>query len=256
MKKILVIGELCIDKFVYGEVKRLSPEAPVPVFNPIVTEENIGMAGNVVENIKELHSNCEVLHWHQSENIIKTRYVDSKSNHMFIRIDDENVPCDKINFLTPDQRKTISESDAVIISDYDKGFITKDLIKNIAAISKLTILDSKKILDYSTISDVNFVKLNQTEYENNQVLCDGFKEKFIITKGKDGAVYNETIYESPNPQQTIDVSGAGDTFVSSFTLKFLETESISESILFANEVCSDVVGKKGVSKPDKKFKLH
>ena len=48
MKKILVIGELCIDKFVYGEVKRLSPEAPVPVFNPIVTEENRGMAGNVL----------------------------------------------------------------------------------------------------------------------------------------------------------------------------------------------------------------
>ena len=209
MKKILVIGELCIDKFVYGEVKRLSPEAPVPVFNPIVTEENRGMAGNVVENIKELHSNCEVLHWHQSENIIKTRYVDSKSNHMFIRIDDENVPCDKINFLTPDQRKTISESDAVIISDYDKGFITKDLIKNIAAISKLTILDSKKILDYSTISDVNFVKLNQTEYENNKDLCDSFKEKFIITKGKDGASWNGQEYESPNPQQTIDVRWCG-----------------------------------------------
>ena len=256
MKKILVIGELCIDKFVYGEVKRLSPEAPVPVFNPLVTEENKGMAGNVVENIKELHSNCEVLHWHQSENIVKTRYVDSKSNHMFIRIDDENIPCDKINFLTPDQRKTISESDAVIISDYDKGFITKDLIKNIAAISKLTILDSKKILDYSTISDVNFVKLNQTEYENNKDLCDSFKEKFIITKGKDGASWNGQEYESPNPQQTIDVSGAGDTFVSSFTLKYLIGESINESILFANEVCSDVVGKKGVSKPDKKFRLH
>ena len=255
MKKILVIGELCIDRFVYGEVKRLSPEAPVPVFNPKDIIENKGMAGNVVENLNSLYSDSEVLHWHQNDNIIKTRYVDYKSNHMFIRIDDEKIPCDKINFLTPEQRKTISESDAVIISDYDKGLISKDLIKNIASISKLTILDSRKILDYSTISDVDYVKLNQTEYENNRELCDGFKEKFIITKGKDGAEYNGIMYESPNPQQTIDVSGAGDTFVSSFTLKFLLTNSVSESIIFANEVCSDVVGKKGVSKPDDRYKL-
>jgi len=255
MKKILVIGELCIDKFVYGEVKRLSPEAPVPVFNPIKNVENKGMAGNVVENIKSLYGDCEVLHWHQNDNIVKTRYVDSKSNHMFIRVDDEKTPCDKIGFLTPEQRKTISESDAVIISDYDKGLISNDLIKNIASISKLTILDSKKILDYSTISDVNFVKLNQTEYENNKDLCDSFKEKFIITKGKDGASWNGQEYESPNPQQTIDVSGAGDTFVSSFTLKYLITDSINESILFANEVCSDVVSKKGVSNPDERFRL-
>lgn len=255
MKKILVIGELCIDKFIYGEVKRLSPEAPVPVFNPLLVEENKGMAGNVVENIKELCDECDILHWHQNDNIIKTRFVDHKSNHMFIRIDDEKIPCDKIHYLTPDQRRTISESDVVIISDYDKGFISKDLIKNIASISKLTILDSKKLLDYDTISDVDFVKLNQTEYENNKDLCNGFGEKFIITKGKDGAIYNGKIYESPNPQQTIDVSGAGDTFVASFTLKYLKTNSVEESILFANEACSDVVSKKGVSKPDKKFKL-
>ena len=62
MKKILVIGELCIDKFVYGDVKRLSPEAPVPVFNPVNTVENKGMAGNVVENIEVLCEDCEVLH--------------------------------------------------------------------------------------------------------------------------------------------------------------------------------------------------
>ena len=50
--KITVIGELCEDIFVYGETKRLSPEAPVPVFNPFYTDKNPGMAGNVVENLK------------------------------------------------------------------------------------------------------------------------------------------------------------------------------------------------------------
>lgn len=256
MKKILVIGEFCIDRFVYGDVKRLSPEAPVPVFNEIKTVENNGMTGNVVENIKSLYEDCEIIHWHQPDKIIKTRYVDLKSNHMFIRIDDEKIPCDKILYLTPEQRRTISESDAVIISDYDKGFISNDVIKNIAAIAKLTILDSKKILDYSTISEVNYVKLNYSEYLNNKELCDSFKEKFIITKGKDGASFNGVDYESDNPQQTIDVSGAGDTFMASFLIKLLTTDSVEESIKFANDVCADVVNKKGVSTPDDKFKLR
>ena len=57
------------------------------------------MAGNVVENVKSLYGDCEVLHWYQNENIIKSRYVDYKSNHMFISIDDENIPCDKITIL-------------------------------------------------------------------------------------------------------------------------------------------------------------
>ena len=52
MVKILVIGELCVDRFVYCEIKRLCPEAPVPVLNPVYTTTNDGMAGNVVENLK------------------------------------------------------------------------------------------------------------------------------------------------------------------------------------------------------------
>lgn len=255
MMKILVIGELCIDRFIYGSVKRLSAEAPVPVFNELETIENNGMAGNVVENIKSLYDDCDIIHWHQPDKIVKSRYVDLKSNHMFIRIDDEKIPCDKIVYLTPEQRRTISESDVVIISDYDKGYLTKDIIKNIAAISKLTVLDSKKVLDYSIISDIDYVKLNYNEYLNNKELCDSFKEKFIITKGKDGASFNGVEYNSDNPQQTIDVSGAGDTFMASFVIKLLTTNLVEESIKYANMVCADVVNKKGVSVPDGKFKL-
>lgn len=255
MKKILVIGELCIDRFIYGQTKRLSPEAPVPVFNPTKVIENNGMAGNVVKNIESLFKDCEVLHWHQKEKIIKSRYVDTRSNHMFIRVDEENLPCDKLTYLTPDQRKTIIESDIVLISDYDKGFLTHDMIKTIASISKKSILDSKKVLNYSTICDIDFVKINQLEYENNKDLCESFSEKFILTKGKEGAQHNGKLYESKNPQQTIDVSGAGDTFMASFALKLLLTNSVSESIEYANLVCSDVVSRKGVSTPLGKFEL-
>ena len=253
--KILVIGELCIDRFIYGVVKRLSPEAPVPVLNPVRTVENRGMAGNVVENIKSLYGDCEIIHWHQKENMVKTRYVDNKTNHMFIRVDDEKVPCQSLTFLSPDQKKTIAESDAVIISDYDKGYLSEYVIQNISNSSKLTILDSKRILNKEIIDDIDFIKLNYSEFLNNKNLCEKYPNKFIITKGEDGAEYNGKQYKSPSPQQTIDVSGAGDTFVSAFTVKYLLSKSVSESIEYANLVCSDVVNKKGVSIPDEKFRL-
>jgi sugar/nucleoside kinase (ribokinase family) len=78
-------------------------------------------------------------------------------------------------------------------------------------------------------------------------------EIFIQTLRLKGAKHLDKMYPSTNPQETIDVSGAGDTFVSAFSLMYLKNNNISESITFANEVCSDVVNKKGVSLPDTKF---
>jgi len=130
--KILVVGELCIDRFVYGEVNRLCPEAPVPVINPIEVKKNKGMAGNVVENLKALHDDIEVLHWHQKNDIVKTRYVDKKTNQMLLRVDEENLNGTPIMYLTSEQRNTISESDIVIISDYKKGYLSNSSIKAIA----------------------------------------------------------------------------------------------------------------------------
>ena len=54
--KILVIGDSCTDVFVYGNITRLTPEAPVPVFNPIIQKENDGMAQNVSNNVEALDS--------------------------------------------------------------------------------------------------------------------------------------------------------------------------------------------------------
>ena len=86
--KVLVIGESCTDKFIYCNVARLSPEAPIPVLNPIETIINRGMAANVVANVKALKPNASVTCLTTYSNVTKTRYVDSKSNHMFIRVDE------------------------------------------------------------------------------------------------------------------------------------------------------------------------
>jgi sugar/nucleoside kinase (ribokinase family) len=64
-----------------------------------------------------------------------------------------------------------------------------------------------------------------------------------------GAKHNDTIFPSPSPKQTIDVSGAGDTFTAFFSLKYFETKNIAESITFANQMASIVVSKRGVTTP-------
>jgi D-beta-D-heptose 7-phosphate kinase/D-beta-D-heptose 1-phosphate adenosyltransferase len=151
--------------------------------------------------------------------------------------------------ISPSNMEKIETYDCVIISDYDKGFLPKKMIEKISYVSKLSILDSKKKLDFETIQNCTFVKLNETEYNNNRELVDNNLEKFIITLGQKGCMYNQVVYPSPNPKTTIDVSGAGDTFVASFALKYLETNDIVTSINFANEMSSIVVSKKGVATP-------
>jgi bifunctional ADP-heptose synthase (sugar kinase/adenylyltransferase) len=172
-----------------------------------------------------------------------------------LRVDEgETSPIENLSFLSPEKKHTISESDIVIISDYNKGFLDNKIISQISELSKLIIMDSKKIFDLEIIDNINFIKVNELEYQNNKEIVDNHKEKFIITLGSKGVKYNGIIYPSKKPQETIDVSGAGDTFVSAFSLKFLLSNNVIDSIEFANEVCSDVVSKKGVAIPDESFK--
>lgn len=249
MDKILVIGEICTDEFIYGDVPRICPESPVPIFVPKERRENLGMGGNVVNNLKSIDKNCEVIHWHQAVPIRKTRLVEKKSNQMLVRIDEGDDKCDSIQHLSIPMIKAIGDSDIVIISDYHKGFLSDDNIMEISKYSKLTILDSKRPLSEKLISNIDFIKLNKHEWEKNYKIVELYKDKFFITLGYEGVKHLDKIYPSPRPLETIDVSGAGDTFVAAFTIKYLETKTISTSLEFANEMASIVVAKKGVSTP-------
>jgi bifunctional ADP-heptose synthase (sugar kinase/adenylyltransferase) len=244
--EITVIGELCDDVFVYGETKRLSPEAPVPVFNPLHTEINPGMAGNVVENLRALNKDIKINFIHQKSPITKTRYVDDKSNHMFIRVDIENDIDELV--MTEEVIRTITDSDAVIVSDYHKGFLSEKVVNEICYYSKFSVTDTKKLIGTLSLSCFDFVKLNETEFKSHTI-NEHFLDKVIITLGSKGAKHRGVVYPSPDPKETIDVSGAGDTFTASFTLKYLETNDVSESIIFANKMASIVVSKRGVTTP-------
>jgi bifunctional ADP-heptose synthase (sugar kinase/adenylyltransferase) len=239
---VLVIGESCVDVFQYGDCKRLCPEAPVPVFNPTRKIENGGMAYNVYRNLQSLEIKCDIHTNENYEQIKKTRFIDEKTNHMFMRLDENDLNfnrCDlnKINF---------SLYDAIIISDYNKGFLSDEDINFIGKSHNVVFLDTKKILS-DWCKSVSYIKINLDEYERTKHMLDNeIYNKLIITMGASGAKHNNITY-SVKKVEIKDTSGAGDTFVAGCVAEFLKSKDITKSINFANDCATMVVQKKGVS---------
>lgn len=241
---ILVIGDSCIDEFIYGSVSRLAQEAPVPIINPIRTEVNGGMASNVHNNIKSLGVESTIIT--NVEVPIKTRYVDDRTKNIMFRVD-INDKVSRISSETIYQIKSIIKNyDALIISDYDKGFLKEEDIEELSKLCKYTFLDTKKILGNWCVG-VSFIKLNEFEYENNKNIIEGLgiKEKLLITLSGKGCKWNDNIFPVMDVE-TKNVSGAGDTFIASLVVKYLESKNLEESINFAQECATIVVQKHNV----------
>ena len=246
---IVVVGDNCKDVFIYGDCKRICPEAPVPVFNPSPIDriENDGMAGNVVRNIEALGGG-DVVFFKPVDVPIKTRYVDKKSNQMLLRIDESDT-CKHITKTELRQIKKMRKlTNAVVISDYNKGFLQEEDIEQIASFFEYSFLDTKKLLG-SWVDDITFIKLNKMEYEATKHTLDYIKnidDKLIVTLGQDGCSYQGKRY-SVVQHSTIDVSGAGDTFHAAFFLQYMRTKNVDLSINYAQSCTEVVIRKKGVA---------
>ena len=207
--KVLVIGDSCLDKYVRGTCERLSPEFPVPVLkleDERCVTTSPGMAANVTANLAAF--GCDVDLVTHPENIIKTRFVDERTGHHLLRVDAENE-------VTPFYRKTIAPGqefdhrnyDCVVISDYNKGFLTDADIQWIRKVYQGPVfLDTKK-QDLAQFEGC-IVKINQEERDRATSLCSNL----IVTLGKDGATHGGQFYSAP-AVKLYDVCGAGDTFM-------------------------------------------
>jgi len=240
---ILVIGELCIDKFTYGKSFRLCPDVPAPVFTPIDEICNAGMAGNVVTNLS--HSKIHVELVTNSEIMIKQRYVDKLTNHTFLRVDlnDSVKPYDNYSPAIEEQLDTF---DVVIISDYCKGFVTEELIEKICNNHPLVILETKKVLG-EYCKNAQFVKMNEKEFEDikDKIDINEWKDKLIITLGDRGCMYQDKIYPV-HKVEVFDLCGAGDTFLAAFAIGYCVDRDVYSAIEHANQAASDVVQHRGV----------
>jgi len=240
--KILVIGESCRDIFNYGTCDRLCPEAPVPVFNPIRSVENGGMAKNVHRNVLALGAEANLFTNENWKDVTKTRFIDLKTNHMFMRLDSNDDKYGKAEL----RKIRYKRYDAIIISDYNKGFLAKEDIRHISKKHDFVFLDTKKDLG-EWCENIKFIKINNFEYERTKyAISDDIEDKLIITMGPEGCKHRGLIYSVPKVEIK-DSSGAGDTFISGLTVRYIQTKDIEESIRFANECATTVVQKRGVN---------
>ena len=246
--KIVVTGEACEDVFIYGDCKRLCPEGPVPVFAPQERHTYNGMAANTRENMNNICSDDDdVYGWFQEyeDRAIKTRYVDKISNQILLRVD-ENDMCKPI----PKYTRELFDSrdiDLLVVSDYNKGFLTDQDLIDIADRSKLSILDTKRKLNQEIIDAYDFIKLNAAEFDRNIELLRSRNnmEKIIVTAGAKGVKYMDVVYPPPVVRQTFDVSGAGDVFTAGFAYSFATSGNAVDSINKAQDFCSQAIQKRG-----------
>lgn len=236
---VLLIGDSCIDEYKIGTIDRLSPEAPVPVFKLVETQVVPGMADNVNINFKNL--GIDPYFVHNKEDIIKTRFIDRRSGQHIMRLDVEP----KITHWNRQLEKSYDNFDAIVISDYNKGFLTYEDIEYIIKNAQCPVfIDTKK----TQLADISaphvYFKINDLEYKSARSL----PSNLIVTRGENGATLMQpgltAIYETKKVEVT-DVCGAGDTFLAALVAQYLFTKDIEKAIIFANVAAGITVQHRG-----------
>lgn len=289
--RVLVIGDIIIDKYTFVKTERFAQEAHIPVWDEVRTEYRLGGASNVANNIKSIGgndvdvylagivgSNNEETHMIKnceintdmcvgSTTMFKHRYVDSESLKYLLRCDNiKKFANDEVDFFRMLLTHYIWERqfDAIVISDYDKGTITEDIVKLIKNI-RISIVDSKR-KDIRLFCGSTVLKVNEHEYSlqvsnkdyNN---FERFFDYVVVTKGANGSELRQSDVAKSDKQKYIvhtekfpteqvnvtDVTGCGDTHTAAMTMSLLRNDDIRSAIKFANICASKVVKKFGTS---------
>ncbi len=296
---ILVIGDLILDEYVWGEVYRISPEAPVPVV--LVKEESIrlGGAANVANNLKslggrpilcgvvgedlngdrflELLKDCGIETDHiirspERPTTVKTRII--ARSQQVVRLDKETarpVPLDTQRLLLAQVMDAVEEVKGVIISDYKKGVVAKGFMEGLFGglgerRDGIYISLDPKPGNYEAYYGVDIITPNQQEAESfcgfsldthEELLraYETFKKRLgirqlLITQGAQGMTLfeDDSLYHIPtSARKVFDVTGAGDTVISTLTLAKVSGLTLLESAVLANVAAGIVVGEVGTS---------
>lgn len=294
-KRILVVGDMMLDHYIWGSVERVSPEAPVPVVNASSEEYRLGGAANVVYNIKELGAEPFVVgicgndkHGKIMKCLFEEKGISSlglvendrlttvKSriiahNQQMLRVDYENRAdiADSTEKLVIEKLEELVPCvDAVLIEDYNKGLLTVKVIETIINLAnkynKIVTVDPK-FKNFFAYKNCTVFKPNLSELEKNmgvkieneehffaisQKLKQQVKAKhLIVTRGEKGLVVfnNENHIQIPTyAKEVFDVSGAGDTVISTLTLSLACGIDIEKSAEIANHAAGRVCAKVGI----------
>jgi D-beta-D-heptose 7-phosphate kinase/D-beta-D-heptose 1-phosphate adenosyltransferase len=294
---ILVIGDLMVDQYIWGKVKRISPEAPVPVVE--VTDENLllGGAANVANNVMSLEGRIFIAGTIGRDDIGKilvTKLTEKGFNTDGLVIDSSRPTTVKTRVIAHSQQMVrfdreikndidrstqallldyikfcLPKIKGIIISDYSKGLITKNLIKKILQLAGQNkfIAADPKIGHFDYYKGVSLITPNMNEASfgsgidivNEKTLVAAGKallkklqcRAVMITRGDEGMSLFEKsgrITHIPTcAREVYDVSGAGDTVIATLTLSHSAGEKLENSAVIANYAAGVVVGKIGTA---------
>lgn len=212
--KVLVIGDIIFDKYIYGTSARLSPEAPVPVVSQQRTSESLGGAGLVYENLKSLGVDVALFDYDQPKSI-KTRVM--CDGHYVTRIDQDEY-ADGYEVLEEIQETiNFKKYDLVILSDYNKGVLdfAEQIIQLANTAGCRVIVDPKR--QASAYTGAWLVKPNYKEFE--ELLFTKWLGNIVTTNAGNPVIaqIDGEYYTIPvNAAEVSDVTGAGDCFLAAF----------------------------------------
>lgn len=240
--KVLVIGDVIIDKYVYGTSSRISPEAPVPVITYIEEKETRGGAGLVYENLKSLGVDVDLFET-QGKVSVKTRII--CDGHYVTRIDDD-AQANGTEVLKQVQETNFSQYDYVVLSDYNKGVLdeAKDIIKHINTFECKIIVDPKENAWF--YENAWLVKPNYNEFHD--LGFDEWKGNIITTNAGEEVIANiEGInYEvEVDAVEVADVTGAGDCFLAGFVYALTKGYSYKRCLEIATKGSTESVKHSG-----------
>ncbi len=294
-KKIFIIGDLMLDVYIWGKVGRISPEAPVPIVEVEEESYRFGGAANVGMNVKSLggipvligvigydregtiidalmeENDLEkdgIFYDEERPTTVKTRII-AHSQHV-VRIDKEDkrdISLEMENKILQFLQKRKNEIDGIILEDYNKGVLTKNLIQKViefARVNNILITVDPKFENFFEYKNVTVFKPNRKETEDalgikliseDNVIEAGrrLKEKLnpeylLLTRGEKGMTLfskNGDIHTIPTRARKVaDVSGAGDTVIATITMALAAGAQIEEAATIANLaaglVCEEV----------------
>jgi D-beta-D-heptose 7-phosphate kinase/D-beta-D-heptose 1-phosphate adenosyltransferase len=281
--KIAVIGDVMLDEFIFGEVNRINPEAPVPVLEFKDREFRLGGAAGVANNIFSLGGHCVLIgrigkdkkikkilenrniHYDFIEDnsiptITKTRLM-AGSNHL-LRLDREK----KIPITSKDVKKIIKKVknvDIIVVSDYAKGVVTKELMDELRKLDKIILADPK-VTTPELFKGVYLIKPNLEETKKDlgvdvkkeaevekagKFLQNKYKSNVLITRGKDGMSLFEKghkpLHIPANVREVYEVAGAGDVVIATIAWALASQKSLDEATVLSNKAAGISVGKVG-----------
>ena len=280
-KRILVIGDLILDKFTYGQINRISPEAPVQVVK--VEEEiyELGGAANVASNIKSLNGNVKVFGFagddeyrkimenlfkekridycieKSSKTTLKNRFISKKQHQQLLRVDYEDNS-EKIFSSETKKRleQEINDSNIILLSDYAKGAITKDLM-NFLKKSNLRIIIDPKPENKKLYKGAFLITPNRDEAllmasrkdikSAGNYLRKKLNSNVLVTLGEKGMMlFSDKDLEIPTyAREVFDVTGAGDTVNATLALFISSGSSLKDAAILANYAAGIAVSNPG-----------